>query len=214
MASVQTFIRTEVSRGAPPVPKGAEAFRTYAIASANELIPEMENAARLTLDHPMTFGILGEGLRSFEGRALRDLVNFRRRCKEHLITCLDSFQLPGPLSIWVGCPETKHQQDRFLPKWLSHLLSRNQNDLKLQNFTHPLDIHSRIRGEYLEALQTHLNCKSCLMAHATFGLTFCTELEEQLALARDKVIHSLHLQSTTIFTLCCRYAVIATLSLV
>ena len=108
MVSVQSFIRAEVSRGASPAPKGAEAFPAYAIASAKGLIPEMENAARLTLDHPMTFEILGEGLRLFEGWALRDLVNFRKRCRDNLITCLDSFlevQPPGPSSIWVGCPE-------------------------------------------------------------------------------------------------------------
>ncbi|KAF8472341.1 hypothetical protein DFH94DRAFT_655610, partial [Russula ochroleuca] len=49
MVSVQSFIRAEVSRGGSPVPKGVEAFSTYAIASAEGLIPEMENAARLTL---------------------------------------------------------------------------------------------------------------------------------------------------------------------
>jgi len=38
--------------------KGAEAFGAYAIASAKGLIPEMENAARLTMDHPMTFEVL------------------------------------------------------------------------------------------------------------------------------------------------------------
>jgi hypothetical protein len=55
------------SRGTFPVPKGAEAFTAYAIASAKGLTPEMENAAHLTLDHPMTFESLGEGLRLFEG---------------------------------------------------------------------------------------------------------------------------------------------------
>jgi hypothetical protein len=88
MDSVQSFIRVEVSRGACPVPEGAEVFAAYAIASANKLIPEMRNAARRTLDHPMTFEILGEELRLFEGRALRDLVNFRKRCRDNLITSL------------------------------------------------------------------------------------------------------------------------------
>jgi hypothetical protein len=45
MASVQSLIRAEVSRGSFPGPKGAEAFRAYAIASAKGLIPEIENAA-------------------------------------------------------------------------------------------------------------------------------------------------------------------------
>jgi hypothetical protein len=33
---------------------------SYAIASSKGLIPEMENAARLTLDYPMTFESMGD----------------------------------------------------------------------------------------------------------------------------------------------------------
>ncbi|KAH9989350.1 hypothetical protein BJV77DRAFT_688632 [Russula vinacea] len=62
--------------------KGRRTFRAYAIASAKDLIPEMEFAAHSTLNHPMTFELLGEGLRLFEGRALRRLVNFRRRYRD------------------------------------------------------------------------------------------------------------------------------------
>jgi hypothetical protein len=79
MAAVQSSIRTQVKCGEFPSPKGAEAFAAYAIASAKELIPEMENAARLTLNLTMTFEILGEGLRFFEGSALRDLASFLMR---------------------------------------------------------------------------------------------------------------------------------------
>ena len=71
MDSVQSSIRAEVNSGGFPAPKGAEFFATYAIASAKDLIPETRNAARRTLDHPMTFEILGVGLRFFEGWALR-----------------------------------------------------------------------------------------------------------------------------------------------
>jgi hypothetical protein len=224
MASVQSSIRAGVKRGEFPAPKGAEVFAAYAIASAKELIPEMENAARLTLDRPMTFEILGEGLQLFEGWALHDLVNFRRRCRDNLVTCLDSFfevQPPGPSSIWVGCPEVmptstralreRYRQNPVLPTWLSQLLSRNQNNLKLQKFTYPLDIHLRISGEYFKALQTHLDCNFCLGVHATKGLTFITELKDKLEQARDKVTHSLYLSSTTRLT-SRRYAVIAALS--
>jgi hypothetical protein len=80
MASVQSSIRILVKCGEFPVPKGTEAFAAYAIASAKMLIPEMENAARLTLDFPMTFENLGEGLRLFEGSALHDLASFRKSC--------------------------------------------------------------------------------------------------------------------------------------
>jgi hypothetical protein len=109
MISVQSSIRAEVSRGASPAPKGAEssaeAFSAYAIATAKGLIPETEDAALLTLYHPMTFEILGEKLRLFQGWALRDLVNFRKRLINNTITCIQSFlevQPPGPSSIWVG----------------------------------------------------------------------------------------------------------------
>jgi hypothetical protein len=64
----------------------------------------MENAAGQSLDHPMTFEALGEGLRLFEGWALRDLASFRKRCRDSYIGCLDSFLLeprfPWPSSIW------------------------------------------------------------------------------------------------------------------
>jgi hypothetical protein len=79
MDSVLSSIRILVKCGMFPGPKGAEAFAAYAIASAKGLIPEMEDAARLTLNYPMTFEALGEGLRYFEGSALHDLASFRKR---------------------------------------------------------------------------------------------------------------------------------------
>jgi hypothetical protein len=212
MASVQSTIRAKVKLGEFPAPKGAEAFYAYAIASAKVLGPEMENAARQTLDHPMTFEILGEGLRLFDGWALRDLANFRKRCRDSLILCLDPFlevQPPGPSSIWVGCPDLMPsnlpscpsgwaaqpqpaQQDSILPRWLTQLLSTNQSNLKLQKFSHPLDIHSRIRGKYFTALQNHATCNFCLEVHMRNGSTFCAELEKKLAEAGDKVTYSFY----------------------
>jgi hypothetical protein len=197
MVSVQSFIRAEVNRGTCPVPKGAEAFSVYAIASAKELIPEMENSARLTLDHPMTFELLGERLRLFEGSALQNLASFRKRCRDNLIKCLNSFQdvqPSGPSSIWVGCPEAMprdhpyyRQPNRALPRWLTQILSQNEKNLQRQKFTLPLDVHSRIRHEYLVALQNHTDCLFCLGVHTKNGLTFCAELENKLMQARDKV---------------------------
>jgi hypothetical protein len=194
MASVQSSIRIQIKCGEFPAPKGAEAFAAYAIASAKGLIPEMEDAARLTLNHPMTFETLGEGLRLFEGWALRDLVDFRKRCRDGVIASLSPFievQHSGPSRIWVNCPEAGNNmapgQNRALPKWLKRLLSRNQNDLKTQTFTHSLDIHSRIRQEYITALQTHSSCTFCLGIHLKKGSTFCAELETKLTQGRDKV---------------------------
>ena len=174
MVSVQSFIRAEVSRGASPGPKGAEAFPAYAIASAKDLIPEMENAARLTLDHPMTFEILGEGLRLFEGWTLSDLVHYRKRCRDHLVACLDSFLEDLPF------------------RWLNQLLIRKKNDLRLETFARSLDIHSRIRQEYAMALQDHEALSYCPEADKRRGSILCAVLENKLAQALDKVTYSLY----------------------
>ncbi|KAH9021001.1 hypothetical protein EDB85DRAFT_440215 [Lactarius pseudohatsudake] len=77
MISIQSYLRAEIKRGGFLAPIGDEAFRAYAVASSMGLIPEMESAAHLTLGRPMTFETLGEGLRSFKGQALCDLVQYR-----------------------------------------------------------------------------------------------------------------------------------------
>jgi hypothetical protein len=77
MKSVQSIIRAGVKVRTFPAPVKAEAFSAYAIASGMGLVPEAEYAARLTRGQPMTFESLGEGLRSFKGRALCDLIRHR-----------------------------------------------------------------------------------------------------------------------------------------
>ena len=77
MVSIQSYIRAEIERGTFPAPVGAQSFGAYALASRLGLIPEMENAAELTLGQPMTFESLGEALRQFTGPALRELVRYR-----------------------------------------------------------------------------------------------------------------------------------------
>ena len=75
--------------GAFPAPSGAEAYSEYAIASAKGLIPEMENAARQTLDHPLTFDMLGKGLECWAMR--ESLLTSAGVAGDNLIACLDSF---------------------------------------------------------------------------------------------------------------------------
>ena len=201
MVQVQSSIRAEVSRGNFPVPVGTEAFRAYTIASSKGLVPETEDAARRTLDYPLTFESLGEGLRSFEGWTLRDLVHFRKRCADNLVTCLEAFlevRALGPSKIWIGCPGDTPSLSRFsprrpmpqadtLPSWLRQILSQNNDNLKLKVFTHPLTTASNIRGEYLSAIQSHAGCNFCSQVHAKNGPTYCAQLESKLSQARDKV---------------------------
>lgn len=199
MVRVTSYIRTEVDRGGFPAPVGTEVFCAYAIASSKGLIPEMERAARLTLDHPMTFESLGEGLRLYDGSALRDLSRFRKRCAETLVTCIESFlevHAPGPSNIWLGCPDVMPSrpssrraapQPDALPGWLRQILSQNNDSLKFKVFTHPLPTSSKIRGEYLSAIQSHAGCNFCSQVHAKHGPRFCMELESKLTQARGEV---------------------------
>ena len=170
---------------------GNTVLRVYAIASEKGLVPEMESAARRTLDQSMTFEMLGERLRFFEGSALRDLVRFRKRCRDNIITCLKSFlqvDAPGPSSIWVGCPSASDPQSNkpVLPIWLRAVLSY-EDSLESQVFTHPLPTSSGIRARYLAAIQTHDDCFFCLRVHGKKGSSFISQLEKMLKHAREKV---------------------------
>ena len=66
MGTIQSLFRAEVSRRKLSNLNGTQVFRAYAIASSSKLIPEMDMAARLSLDLPMTLGYLGEEPRLFE----------------------------------------------------------------------------------------------------------------------------------------------------
>ncbi len=197
MPSVQSIIRAKVNRGEFPSPTGAEAFAAYAIASVKKLIPEMENAARLTLDHPMTFGILGERLRLFEAWALRDLAGFRKRCRDNLVACFESFLKldEPPFNIWIRCTQDQTSYSRpsettgYSPTWLTKLFRKQLNESR-EAFSRPLFNPRSIRKEYLSALEAHISsylCISCTRVHALKGVKFCKDLEDRLTRALSEV---------------------------
>jgi hypothetical protein len=220
MASVRSYIRAEVSHGVFPTAKGVEAFPAYAIASAKGLVPEMENAARRTLDHPMTFEVLGEGLRLFEGWALRDLANLRKRYRDSLRSCFESFLKTeeSQFKIWTPCASYTHNKssgynsygnysssgsysisylpmsntNRSFPSWLVELYQKHLDESQ-EAFSKPLFDPRSIRGEYLSALQAHINshgCISCTKVHTEKGETFCKDLEDRLTQALNEVCAS------------------------
>jgi len=194
MVQVQSYIRAEVDRGSFPGPVGTEVFRTYAIACGKGLIPEMEKAARLTLNHPMTFETLGESLRFFDGSALRDLARFRMRCRDNLVTaCLSTqVQTAGTSDSWycynceMNCVSARDPNR----DGLQQLLSRN-DDSKKQGFTNPVT-PSEIHGQYSKALQGRASdtCNYCgwVRSAATGStVTFSAEIESRLAQVLDKI---------------------------
>ncbi|KAI0253676.1 hypothetical protein BJV78DRAFT_160812 [Lactifluus subvellereus] len=217
MSAAISTIRAEVSHRKFPAPVGVQAFRAYAIASRHRLIPEMDSAARHTLDYPMTFEYLGSELELFEGWALRDLACFRRLCRDKQVSCLESFLdvRSGPSKIWVGCVPPKDVQhpnalsyrhktrqsadeakkdEPTLPSWLHGLFSKQIGELR-QSFTNALIKPSSIREGYLTVLQSHVtqnDCTFCLKVHALKGDEYRRELFERLTEARTiRVPHSL-----------------------
>jgi hypothetical protein len=210
MVAVQSSIRDEISKGEFPAPKGPEVFSAYVIANSKGLIPEMENAARQTLDHPMTFEILGEGLRLFEGWALRDLANLRTRYRDNLVSCFKSFLNieESQFNIWTSCASYTDNTGTFgdkrsyslsdlpmsntnqsLPSWLAELYQKHL-DKSQEAFSKSLFNPRNIRGEYLSALRAHINmsnCVSCTKVHTEEGETFCEDLEDRLTQALNEV---------------------------
>jgi len=193
MVQVQFSIREKVKWSVFPATSswGTECFGAYAIARSKGLIPEMEEAARQTLHKPMTFDTLGKGLRLFKGSVLRDLAQFRKRCRNNLVTCLESFldvHASGPSSIWLGCPNVVPNRSSLgsspqnvLPSWLCQFLSQMTNNLKLRGFTDSLsDLSLKVDEEYSTALRSHTSCNFCSGVDSVKGSTFRLKIWSKL----------------------------------
>ena len=168
--------------------------------------PEMETSARHTLDFPMTLEYLSDELPLFAGWALRDLVRYRRRCQDGLLSTLQSFRYSAELDIWGVCTSTDNNTKKrpyygdglcdifdipkpVLPKWLYDVVLGRIQKLE-ETFTDPLPKPSSIREVYFTALNTHISsekCHSCSTVHALKGERFCVGLESKLAQALDQV---------------------------
>jgi len=200
MAVVQSSIRAEISRGVLPTPAKAQPFRAYAIAFNNMLSPEMETAARSTLDYPLTFESLGKDLLLFKGSALRELASFRKKCGDKIVSCLESFlDTDGPSKIWVGCPIidtwayegslSESTDGRILPPWLQYFFADQIIRSKLhftQGFINPCSIREKYSAELLKHSPQPSSCSFCLMVHAHEGDRYCAVLEQELANAQNQ----------------------------
>jgi hypothetical protein len=184
MGAVQSSIRAEVSRKKllSPTDSGG-VFRMYAVACSNRLVPEMETAARLTLDYPLTFESIGEALRLFDGWALRDLANFRIRCVRSFVSRQNWFLdcQEGPSKIWTGCPSVESRcNPPRLPSWLEPSSE--------SGFAEAIPTSGKFSDYFLKALQDHIkenDCHFCLKVYVLKGKAHFAEMEDMLELARN-----------------------------
>jgi hypothetical protein len=199
MASVQSHIRAEIQSRTSSTLTGPQTFLSYAISHRGQLTFEMEKLARLTLDFPMTFEYLCDVLPAFEGWALRDLVGFRKRCRDNFVSCFESFLEfdQPPFRIWIPCiierrssySSTSSSPAGSSPSWLASVFQRYLNESR-EAFPNAFFNPRSIRGEYLSALQAHINstsCISCPKVHALNGERFLKGLEDRLTQALSEV---------------------------
>ncbi|KAH9024467.1 hypothetical protein EDB83DRAFT_2679027 [Lactarius deliciosus] len=149
----------------------------------------------------MTFEVIGDALPLFEGSALSDLVRFRKRCRDNLVSFFDGF-VDGSVSlskIWFDCQTTKSELfydpkskmptlESILAKWLRDLISQHTEKLK-ETYTNTLPNSSSLRKEFVAALRTHVSetsCPSCPMTYATEGEAFRDQLYRGISKARDE----------------------------
>lgn len=173
MDTVQSSIRTEVGRRGLLSSNDAGVFRVYATAYRNGLIPELEAAARLTLGHPLTFESLGDELKLFEGRALRDLVEFRLRSIRSFCSKWESFSSleSGPFKSWSNCRKDY--------TWIQDC--RRFGSIPVERFTGTIPTSVQLRDKYLMSLQSHVSttdCHSCAMVHIFEGENLCVKMKD------------------------------------
>ena len=203
MVGVRSRIRAEIQSRTFPTLTGAETFRSYAISSGGQLPSEAEKFARLTLEFPMTFEYLGDELPSFQGWALRDLADYRKRCRDNLVSCFESFLKldQPPFNIWIPCNDSRYSYSNTSiaggrtgssPSWLTQLFQKHLNESR-EAFSKSLFNPQSIRDLYLSALKDHISssdCLACAKVHALDGEKFCKELTDRLTVALSEVCTS------------------------
>jgi hypothetical protein len=209
MATVLSTVRSEIGH---QLPTTEAAFRAYAIAYSKQLGPEMETAARLTLDHPMTFEVITDNLPLFEGSALRDLARFRKRCCDNILSFFVGF-IDGSDSlskIWFGCehhsPHQRRAKKERLSAWLRILILQYIKSLR-ETYTNTLPKPSSLREKVFAPLRTHisrLNCSSCSTVYAMEGEAVHDRLYRGTSKARDEVHMYLSLLPRCGFHVICR----------
>ncbi|KAI0061892.1 hypothetical protein BV25DRAFT_1826182 [Artomyces pyxidatus] len=177
------------------------AFRVYAIASTHGLAKEALQAARYTLEGPMTFEHYGEDIRLVAGGALYALSRYRSRCRMAAHGCIKQATLGETVSseTWgsikpqsrFSCRSGHHNSK--LPPWLFTYVEELAT--KVQSSTlHPSAKLISDTASFRSALVSHAGpldntpqCIFCVSVYAGGGDQFCSKLEEEINRAISKI---------------------------
>jgi hypothetical protein len=123
---------------------------------------------------------LEEALRSFEGWALRDLVDFRTRCTTNLSSQLQSFldkrNRTFPILGWVP-----YGHNPRAPSRLVGVAVEDENRTARTTLRMASRALQGLCDDYFAALQVHVNdsdCHFCMKVHTLNGETFCSEIKQ------------------------------------
>jgi hypothetical protein len=170
------------------LPATEASFRAYTMASSKRLIPEMEAAARVTLDRPMTFELIMDDLLFFEGSALQDLIDFRQRCRDNLLSFFVSF-VNSKDSLSKAWRNSCQYYREDIPEWFRNLVSQHIKNLQ-DPYDCPLPNTSTLRKEINEAARSHLSetrCAPCSKLYYADWDALCDKWLRRVTKARDKV---------------------------
>jgi hypothetical protein len=108
----------------------------------------------------MTFEVLGEGLRLFEGWALRDLANLRKRYRDNLKSCFDFFlkTKESRFNIWTSCITYTSSDDTYSSVGSHDGYGRARGLNSFSQSHMPLIFTNNSRPSWLaEVFRTHLD---------------------------------------------------------
>jgi hypothetical protein len=152
----------------------------------------METAARLTLDHPMTFEAVGDALQVSDGSALHNLFRLCRRCRDKLLSFVKGFVDGSDIltTICFDCIRSRSapKSKKAVPAgWLRDLILKRTERLN-ETYIYPFPRHSSLHEEFVTALLTHISethCPSCVATRNTNGEVYHNQLYIIVSMAGD-----------------------------
>ena len=137
MNSVLAHIRGSIARHDTLATPLEPALHMYSLAQKYGLRPEALQAARTTLNYPMTIEYLDNKLDIMPGASLYELWKYHEKVRAILASDLTEFRVAGTRGAMTGLRCTELSSSH-LPSWLDHYI---ESIGKAPNLFHPLELN-------------------------------------------------------------------------